>query len=161
MFAFLSSTVPSRIKITRQILSMHLHPLPIGWCPLFIWNYALLFATEENPFKKISNNFRGSDPFCYAVVARRIYWWSSSLQVQTRQWACNNAKSVTCNCGVILRDHNDLIKFSCCNPSLTRDDTTPIQVTIPRSKCLAPGISLKQVIKGFNSKYEVSALNFS
>ncbi|PFX16668.1 Fibropellin-1 [Stylophora pistillata] len=77
------------------------------------------------------------------------------VEVQTRQWACNNANSVTCNCGVILRDHNDLIKFSCCNPSFTRDDSTPIEVTIPRSKCLAPGISLKQLIKGFNSKYEV------
>ena len=80
------------------------------------------------------------------------------FQVRTRQWACNYGR-VTCNCGVAIRDHNDLIRFSCCNPSKMRQDkSTPISVEIPGAKCLAPGISLTQLIKGFNSKYEVCAL---
>jgi len=79
------------------------------------------------------------------------------FKVLTRQWSCNNARLVTCNCGVIIRDHNDLIKFSCCGdpPKTFRDATTPIVVDIPRAKCLAPGITIHQVIKGINSKYEV------
>ncbi|PFX12492.1 von Willebrand factor D and EGF domain-containing protein [Stylophora pistillata] len=84
------------------------------------------------------------------------------FEVLTRQWACNNAKSITCNCGVIIRDHNDLIKFSCCgNPRKKfRDSTTPIVVDIPRAKCLAPGITLLQVIQGINSKYERQPSHF-
>lgn len=79
------------------------------------------------------------------------------FQVQTRQWSCNKGGLVTCNCGVIIRDHKDLINFSCCGnpPKLHRDKITPISVDIPRKKCLAPGITITQLIKGFNSKYEV------
>ena len=78
------------------------------------------------------------------------------FQVQTKQWGCNR-EGITCNCGVIIRDHNDLISFSCCGnpPKLHRDNLTPISVDIPRKKCLAPGIAITQLIKGFNSKYEV------
>ncbi|XP_068703048.1 von Willebrand factor D and EGF domain-containing protein-like isoform X2 [Montipora foliosa] len=78
------------------------------------------------------------------------------FEVQTRQWECNR-KGVTCNCGVIIRDHNDLISFSCCGspPQYSRDDSTPIMVEIPRQKCLAPGITIRQLIEGINSKYEV------
>ena len=66
---------------------------------------------------------------------------------------------VPCNCVVAIRDHNDLIRFSCCNPPKMRQDkSTPISVEIPGAKCVAPGISLTQLIKGFNSKYEVCAL---
>ena len=80
----------------------------------------------------------------------------SLFQVQTKQWACNR-RGVTCNCGVVIRDHNDLISFSCCGnpPRAHRDDFTPISVDIPRKKCLAPGITVTQLIRGFNSKYEV------
>ena len=85
--------------------------------------------------------------------------WSSLyclFQVQTKQWACNR-RGVTCNCGVVIRDHNDLISFSCCGnpPKVYRDDFTPMSVEIPRKKCLAPGITITQLIKGVNSKYEV------
>ena len=80
----------------------------------------------------------------------------SLFQVQTKQWGCNR-QGITCNCGVVIRDHNDLISFSCCGkpPKVHRDDFTPISVDIPRKKCLAPGITITQLIKGFNSKYEV------
>ena len=87
----------------------------------------------------------------------------SLFQVQTKQWACNG-RGVTCNCGVVIRDHNDLISFSCCGnpPKVHRDDFTPISVDIPRKKCLAPGITITQLIRGFNSKYEVfSSVPFS
>ena len=78
------------------------------------------------------------------------------FQVQTKQWRCNG-QGITCNCGVVIRDHNDLISFSCCGnpPKAYRDDFTPMRVDIPRQKCLAPGITITQLIKGFNSKYEV------
>ena len=78
------------------------------------------------------------------------------FQVQTKQWACNR-QGITCNCGVVIRDHNDLISFSCCGnpPKAHRDDFTPVSVDIPRKKCLAPGITITQLIKGFNTKYEV------
>ncbi|XP_015780130.1 PREDICTED: von Willebrand factor D and EGF domain-containing protein-like, partial [Acropora digitifera] len=79
-----------------------------------------------------------------------------NFEVQTKQWGCNG-QGITCNCGVVIRDHNDLISFSCCGnpPKAYRDDFTPISVDIPRLKCLAPGITITQLIKGFNSKYEV------
>ena len=85
------------------------------------------------------------------------------FQIQTRQWACNNARSITCNCGVTIRDHNDLIRFSCCGnpPKQHRDAKTRIVVNIPGKKCLAPGISLKQLIKGINSIYEVCTFNIA
>lgn len=82
------------------------------------------------------------------------------LQVQTRQWSCNNPGTVSCNCGAIVRDHNSIIVFSCYgNPRRTqRDFTTPLEVDIPGTGCLASGVTLKQLIKGFNSKYEVRLL---
>ena len=80
----------------------------------------------------------------------------SLFQVQTKQWGCNG-QGITCNCGVVIRDHNDLLSFSCCGnpPKAYRDDFTPMRVEIPRQKCLAPGITITQMIKGFNSKYKV------
>ncbi|XP_044176217.1 von Willebrand factor D and EGF domain-containing protein-like isoform X2 [Acropora millepora] len=79
-----------------------------------------------------------------------------NFEVQTKQWACNR-QGITCNCGAIIRDHNDLISFSCCGnpPKVYRDDFTPISVDIPRKKCLAPGIAITQLIKGVNSIYKV------
>ena len=81
------------------------------------------------------------------------------LQVQTRQWACNNEKTISCNCGAVLRDHNDVIEFNCCNKNRKRDETTPITVKIRSNKCLAPGISIKKLIPGINGKYEVSTFS--
>jgi len=78
-----------------------------------------------------------------------------NFEVQTRQWACNTDKTVSCNCGAVLRDHNDVIEFSCCNDLLTRDFITPITVKIRSKKCLAPGISIKNIIQGVNGEYEV------
>lgn len=88
------------------------------------------------------------------------------LQVQTRQWACDNkpfpkgghngAGRISCNCGVVLRDHNDVIEFSCCNVPMVRDRRTPITVKIRSKKCLSPGISIRNVMPGVNGKYEVS-----
>ena len=81
-------------------------------------------------------------------------------KVQTRQWACNSGNTITCNCGAALRDHNDVIEFSCCNNQLIRDDTTPITVKKRSKNCLAPGISIKNVIQGINGEYEVRLLHF-
>ncbi|KAJ7392897.1 hypothetical protein OS493_008134 [Desmophyllum pertusum] len=78
-----------------------------------------------------------------------------NFEVQTRQWACNNEKTISCNCGAVLRDHNDVIEFNCCNKNRKRDETTPITVKIRSNKCLAPGISIKKLIPGINGKYEV------
>ena len=57
----------------------------------------------------------------------------------------------------MLRDHNDVIEFNCCNDVMKRDDTTPIVVKIRSKKCLAPGISIKKAVPGVsNAQYEVS-----
>ena len=75
------------------------------------------------------------------------------LKVQTRQWTCN--KRVSCNCGVVLRDHNDVIEFNCCNGLLNGGETTPIRVKIRSNKCLFPGISIKSQLGGTSVKYQV------
>ncbi|XP_068711982.1 von Willebrand factor D and EGF domain-containing protein-like [Montipora foliosa] len=78
------------------------------------------------------------------------------FEVQTKQWGCDR-KEITCNCGVIIRDHNDLINFSCCGdpPRPIRDATTPIRIDIPRKKCLAPRITIRESMNGKNTVYEV------
>ena len=63
---------------------------------------------------------------------------------------------MTCNCGAVLRDHNDVIELNCCNDLLTRDSTTPITVKIRSKKCLSPGITIKKIINGDSVDYEVS-----
>lgn len=89
------------------------------------------------------------------ITLEEVRVYSFFFQVQTRQWACNAPRSVTCNCGVIVRLKHHLIKFTCCNPIRMRDSTTPIQVDIPGPGCLPPGISLKNKFFGANSGYEV------
>ena len=81
-----------------------------------------------------------------------------SFKVQARQWSCG--RTVTCICGVVLRDHNDVIEFNSCNDLLKLDysNPTPLQVRIRSNKCLSPGISIKNVIPGANAQYEVSPL---
>ncbi|XP_022807283.1 von Willebrand factor D and EGF domain-containing protein-like isoform X1 [Stylophora pistillata] len=76
-----------------------------------------------------------------------------NFEVQTRQWRCGGFP--TCNCGAVVRDHNNVIEFSCCNDLLTRDSTTPITVKIRGKKCLSPGISINKMINGRNIDYEV------
>jgi len=56
---------------------------------------------------------------------------------------------------VVLRDHNDVIEFNCCNENLYYDHTTPIRYKVRSKKRLAPGISIKQQFPGFYSRYEV------
>ena len=80
-----------------------------------------------------------------------------NCQVHTRLWSCGG--SATCNCGVVLRDHNDVIEFSCCNQDLVYSDVTPLIAKLRSKKRLAPGILITQTIPGFNSQYLVS-LNF-
>jgi len=77
-----------------------------------------------------------------------------NFEVHTRQWACGRAR-VTCNCGVVLRDHNDVIEFNCCNELLFYDQATPMRFKVRSKKRLAPGISITQTIRGFNSEYQV------
>ena len=79
-----------------------------------------------------------------------------SFKVQARQWSCGT--TVTCVCGVVLRDHNDVIEFNSCNDLLKLDysNPTPMRVRIRSKKCLSPGISIKNIIPGANAQYEVS-----
>ena len=74
--------------------------------------------------------------------------------MHTRQWTCDYSR--TCNCGVVLRDHNDVIEFNCCNEYLYYDNVTPIRVKVRSKKRLAPGISINQTLNGFNSQYRVN-----
>ncbi|XP_078371962.1 von Willebrand factor D and EGF domain-containing protein-like isoform X7 [Oculina patagonica] len=77
-----------------------------------------------------------------------------NFEIHTRLWACSH-RTVTCNCGVVLRDHNDVIEFNSCNEKLYYDHTTPMRLKIRSKKRLAPGIFIKQTIPGFNSQYQV------
>lgn len=79
--------------------------------------------------------------------------------MQTRHWACNRLRNdISCNCGVVLRDHNDVIEFNCCNGLLNQDGLSALTVKIKSKKCLAPGITIKNKNPGSNSQYEVSAV---
>ncbi|XP_067041993.1 von Willebrand factor D and EGF domain-containing protein-like isoform X3 [Acropora muricata] len=76
------------------------------------------------------------------------------FEVQTRQWTCYG--SVSCNCGAVLRDHNDVIEFNCCNDYMVQDSTTPLRVKIRSKKCLSPGISITKLQSGvLSAKYQV------
>ena len=57
---------------------------------------------------------------------------------------------------MVLRDRNDVIEFNCCNEYLDYDQVTPIRVRVRSKKRLAPGISIRQTLTGFNSKYRVN-----
>ena len=65
---------------------------------------------------------------------------------------------VTCNCGLVLRDHNDVIEFNCCNERLYYDLVTPMRVKVRSKQRLSPGISITQTRITFNSEYKVSLL---
>ena len=71
------------------------------------------------------------------------------------QWICSDTAD-TCNCGTVLRDHNDVIEFNCCNENLHFDHTSPIRVKVRSRKRLAPGIHITQTFSGFYSEYVVS-----
>ncbi|XP_078371975.1 von Willebrand factor D and EGF domain-containing protein-like isoform X3 [Oculina patagonica] len=78
------------------------------------------------------------------------------FEVHTRQWSCNRA-GVTCNCGAVLRDHNDVIEFNCCNKDLRfqNQHPTPLQVKLRSAKCLRPGIYVGKKSNGGNDDYTV------
>ena len=80
-----------------------------------------------------------------------------SLKVQTRQWNCgaNIGWVATCNCGAVVRDHNDVIEFTICSDSLRYNKITPIRYRILSRKCLSPGVSIKRKIGGRSVDYEV------
>ena len=87
----------------------------------------------------------------FSVSLRSIF-----KKVQTRQWNC---WGVSCNCGVVIRDHNDVIEFNCCNGLVEQDSSTPLKVKIRREKCLSPGISIKNAKPGVdNVIYEVGLI---
>ncbi|XP_067041983.1 uncharacterized protein [Acropora muricata] len=95
-----------------------------------------------------SFDFMGRGDFILYKNSKRHF------EVQTRQWSCGG--TVTCNCGVVLRDHNDVIEFNCCNDHMKRDYTTPIRVKIRSKKCLSPGIVIKKLQSSVhNAKYQV------
>ncbi|XP_068719986.1 von Willebrand factor D and EGF domain-containing protein-like [Montipora capricornis] len=75
------------------------------------------------------------------------------FEVHTRHWTCWG--SATCNCGVVVRDHNDVIEFNCCNEFLEHAISTPLRVKIRSGKCLSPGISINNVTPGGHVSYEV------
>ena len=79
------------------------------------------------------------------------------LKVQTRQWNCgaNVGWVATCNCGVVIRDHNDVIEFTVCSDSLRYNKITPIRYSVRSKKCLSPGVSIKSKIGGSSVDYEV------
>lgn len=54
-----------------------------------------------------------------------------------------------------MRDHNDVIEFSCCNDIMIRDSTTPLRIIRRRQGCLAQWISIKNYIAGINAYYKV------
>lgn len=76
------------------------------------------------------------------------------IKVQTRTWTCG--RGVTCNCGAVLRDHNDVIEFNCCNALLRQDSTTKLKKHVRSKKSLSPGISIYEMQSGVQTiKYQV------
>ena len=65
---------------------------------------------------------------------------------------------MTCNCGLVLRDHNDVIEFNCCNEHLRYDRVTAIRVKVRSKQRLSPGISITQTQMSFYAQYKVSLL---
>ena len=100
---------------------------------------------------------------CMSVVWVSVLFFCSKaqcdpyFQVHTRQWACGGS-GVTCNCGLALRDHNDVIEFNCCNKRLYFDRVTPIRVKRRSKGGLSPAISVTQTQMSFYAQYEVSLL---
>lgn len=65
----------------------------------------------------------------------------------------------TCNCGAVVRDHNDVIEFTICSDTLRYNEITPIRYRILSKKCLSSGVSIKSKIHGERSvDYEVNYL---
>ena len=58
----------------------------------------------------------------------------------------------------MLRDHNDVIEFNCCNERLHYDHVTPIRVKVRSKQRLSPGISITQTQMSFYAQYKVSLL---
>lgn len=96
-----------------------------------------------------SFTFMGHGDFILYKNKKRFF------EVHTRQWVCST-NADTCNCGAVLRDHNNVIEFNCCNGNLHYDQTTPVRVRVRSKNRLSPGISVTQTLEGFNSKYIVS-----
>ncbi|XP_068719980.1 uncharacterized protein [Montipora capricornis] len=102
---------------------------------------------QDNTFGRYYD-FMGRGDFILYKNSERYF------EVQTRQWRCGG--SVTCNCGAVVRDHNDVIEFNGCNDRMERASTTPMFVKIRSKKCLSPGIFITKLQQGVqNAKYEV------
>ena len=61
----------------------------------------------------------------------------------------------------MLRDHNDVIEFNCCNKDLMFQNThpTPLQVKLRSSKCVRSGIYIGKKSNGGNDDYTVSSMS--
>ena len=94
--------------------------------------------------------------FCIPVMLG--FSFNRYLKVQTRQWNCgaNGGWVATCNCGVVVRDHNDVIEFTVCSDSLRYNEITPIRYSVRSKKCLSPGVSIKRKTGARSVDYEVS-----
>ncbi|CAH3035734.1 unnamed protein product [Porites lobata] len=107
-------------------------------------------------FDNASGRWGSRSSFAFMEQGDFILYRNSerNFEVHTRLWSCGG--SATCNCGVVLRDHNDVIEFTCCNQDLVYSDVTPLIAKLRSKKRLAPGILITQTIPGSNSQYLVT-----
>ncbi|EDO29039.1 predicted protein [Nematostella vectensis] len=79
------------------------------------------------------------------------------FEVHTRLWLCahNHGRDITCNCGVAIREGNDVIVFSTCNDELIYNQPTKLISKIRSKGNLAPGTHIYKNNTGSQTKYTV------
>ncbi|PFX18968.1 Neurogenic locus Notch protein [Stylophora pistillata] len=74
------------------------------------------------------------------------------FEIHTRLWTC---WSVTCNCGVAIREHNDVIILYTCTQDLVQRNGMPMKIRIPSQRKLRKGTHILGRHPGGYSEYEV------
>lgn len=73
------------------------------------------------------------------------------FEIHTRLWTC---WSVTCNCGVAIREHNDVIVLDTCTQDLVMRNGMPMKIRIPSGRKLRKGTYILGRHPGGYSEYE-------
>ena len=85
-------------------------------------------------------------------VAKNIYF-SFFKKIHTRLWYCGS--TVTCNCGVAIREKKDVIVLTTCTQDLQLTYGMPMKVLITSQRQLTRGTKIFARHPGSYSEYEV------
>ncbi|XP_031549644.1 von Willebrand factor D and EGF domain-containing protein-like isoform X2 [Actinia tenebrosa] len=87
------------------------------------------------------------------LMYRRSTDKTSLVEVHSRLWTCNGG--VSCNCGVAIRENNDIIVLTVCNELLMRNDYTKFKAYLPRGKKIARGTHIYRTVTGSSVDFKV------